>query len=123
MVHETYKEMLALHALSALDGGEERELQEHLETCAVCRLESEQWQATAAALAYVAAPVEPPAQLREQILERIRTEDQTMRSEPAKVLEFSRPTGSTRVALPRFAAIAASIIFIALSAGLIVLWR
>ena len=123
MVHETCKEMLALHALSALDGGEERELQEHLKTCAICRLESEQWQATAAALAYVATPVEPPAELRERILERIRTEDQTVPSEAAKVLEFSRPAESTRPPMPRFAAIAASIIFIALSAGLIVLWR
>jgi anti-sigma-K factor RskA len=123
MVHETYKEMLALHALSALDGSEERELQEHLETCALCRHESEQWQATAAALAYVAAPVEPPAELRERILKRIRTEDQATPAEPARVLEFSRPASPTRAPLPWFAAIAAAIIFVALSAGLIVLSR
>jgi anti-sigma-K factor RskA len=123
MVHESCKEMLAVHALSALDASDQRELQEHLATCDVCRRELAEWQAAAAALAYVAAPVEPSAQLRERILERVRDDDHVDRiSQQANVLNFS-PAGSSRSRWPEFAAIAASIIFIALVTGLIVLWR
>src|ERR1700682_622313 len=124
MAHENCKEMLPMHALSALDGSDQRELQEHLETCAVCRLEFTDWEATAAALVYVAAPVEPSAQLRERILERVRNDDRLARTDETKVLSFtrvSRPLGSR---WPAFAAIAAaSIVFIGLSAAVIILWR
>lgn len=113
-----------MHALSALDGSDQREVQEHLETCAVCRPELAAWRATAAALAYATAPVEPSAHLRERILERIRGDDRVARpAEESKVLNFSRATGSRRSPWPAVAAIAASVIFIALATGLIVLWR
>ena len=49
MVHDDYKEMIPARALSALDAAEERALNEHLENCAECRKELEDWQATAAA--------------------------------------------------------------------------
>src|SRR5450432_2178081 len=115
MVHETCKEMLPMHALSTLDAADQRELQEHLETCAVCRLELTHWQSTAAALAYVATPVEPSAQLRERILERVRSERTVPRTlEQSNILNFSRAAKPTRSRWPAFAAIAASIIFIAL---------
>ena len=123
MAHETSNEMLAMHALSALDAAEQRELQEHLETCAVCRLELEEWQATAAALAYVATPIEPSSQLREQILQRVRGADSPAPSEQSNVLSFSRPAMQPGPRLAPFAAIAASIIFLSLITGLIVLWR
>lgn len=124
MVHETYKEMLAMHALSALDGSDQREVQEHLETCTVCRVELADWQATAAALAYVAKPVEPSAQLRERILERFRSDDAVARSsEQSKVLDFSHAARPSRSRWPAFTAIAASIVFVVLSGALIVLWR
>lgn len=112
-----------MHALSALDASEERELQEHLDTCAVCRLELEEWQSTAAALAYVATPIEPAPQLREKILQRVRSADRPPSSERSNVLSFSQPAMPARPRLPLFAAIAASIIFLAISTGLIVLWR
>ena len=124
MAHETCKEMLAMHALSALDAADQRELQEHLENCTVCSLELEDWQATAAALAYAAEPVEPSAYLRERILERVRGDERVNRiSEQANVLPFSPAAGSSRSRWPAFAAVAASIIFVALVTGLIVLWR
>jgi anti-sigma-K factor RskA len=113
-----------MHALSVLDASDQHELQGHLETCAVCRLELADWQATAAALAYVATPVEPSAQVRERILERVRSDDRVARiSEQSNVLNFSRAAGPLRLRWPAFAAFAASIVFIALATGLIVLWR
>jgi len=124
MVHEDCKEMLAMHALSALAASDQRELQEHLETCADCRLELAAWQSTAAALAYVAAPLVPSAHLRKRILERAGGNEGVARSsEQSNVLKFSRAAGPSHSWWPAFAAIAAAIIFIALATGLIVLWR
>ena len=51
MVHEDYKEMIPARALSALDAAEARALNDHLSDCAECRMEFEEWEATAAALA------------------------------------------------------------------------
>ena len=68
MVHDDYKEMIPARALSALDAAEERALNEHLENCAECRKELEDWQATASALSLAPDPVEPSPQVRERIL-------------------------------------------------------
>jgi len=59
MVHDDYKEMIPARALSALDAAEERVLNEHLENCAECRKELEDWQATAAALSLTLDPSQP----------------------------------------------------------------
>jgi len=124
MVHETCKEMLAIHALSALDKADRLELEAHVDSCVVCRLEFLDWQATAAALAYVAEPVEPSIGLRERILERIREDERVVRSrEQSNVLNFSRPVAPAKSRWLALAALAASIIFIALAVGLVVLWR
>ena len=72
MVHEDYKEMIPVRALSALDAAEERVLNEHLDNCSECRKELEEWQSTAAALAVVADPVEPSPEVRERILGEVR---------------------------------------------------
>lgn len=124
MVHETCKELLAMHALSALDATDQRELQAHLDSCAACRRELQDWEATAAALAYVAPPLEPGANLRQQILDTVRNEHSVARlAEPANVLNFSNVTRTSRSRWPALAAIAASLIFIALAGALIMLWR
>jgi len=123
MAHETCKEMLAMYALSALEASEQSELQQHLEACPVCRLELTEWQATAAALAYVATPIEPSSQLRERILKRVRTEHRTGPPEQANVLKFSRAAVPARRGWLPVAAIAASLLFLALVIGLIALWR
>ena len=72
MVHEEYKEMISARALSALDAAEAQVLNEHLENCAECRKELEDWQATAATLAITADPVEPSPAVRERNAARSR---------------------------------------------------
>src|SRR5689334_24014039 len=72
MVHDDYKEMIPARALSALDAAEEQALGEHLENCAECRKELEDWQATAAALSLTPDPAEPSPQVRERILSEVR---------------------------------------------------
>lgn len=123
MAHETCKELLAMYALSALDQSEQGELQEHLKACPVCRLELAEWEATAAALAYTATPIEPSAQLRERILKGVRAEHPLAAPEQANVLSFSRSPQPARSGWPWFAAVAASIIILALVTGLVTLWR
>ena len=56
MVHDDYKEMIPAHALSALDAGDERALNEHLAECAECRRDVAEWEAVAASLALSADP-------------------------------------------------------------------
>lgn len=77
MKHEDYKEMLALHALDALDDESERRMLEaHLADCADCRAELDAARQASASLAYAAPPVAPAPELRAQILARIKSEPQ-----------------------------------------------
>jgi len=126
MVHESCKEMLAIHALSAVDATERRELQEHLDSCETCRLELAEWEASAATLALAAVPLEPAAGLRERILERVRHDDEDLflRASPQnKVLPFTEVKRSAPSRWPLFGAIAAAILFLGLIVGLVGLWR
>ncbi len=118
MVHDDYKEMIPARALSALDAAEERALNEHLKDCAECRKELEDWQATAATLSLTPDPVEPSPQVRERILSEVRKEVSS------KVIPIR--TASKRNIWSSFGslgAIAAVVLFAALSIGLAVLWR
>src|SRR5215203_196910 len=74
MVHTDYKEMIPARALSALDAAEAQALNEHLENCAECRQELEEWQATAASLSLTADPQEPSPAVRDRILSEVRKE-------------------------------------------------
>ena len=140
--HEEYREMLAAHALSALDVAEARELATHVATCAECRAELETWRDTAAALAYMAPPVEPPAKLRARLLDSVRAqsavkssssiktasqriESQAEESSPAEsnVVPFARPARRVWSTASRVGALAASLVFVALIIALILLWN
>ena len=118
MVHEDYKEMIPVRALSALDTAEERALNEHLENCDECRKELEEWQATAATLAVVADPVEPSPKVRERILSEVRNE----LSAP-EVIPFRSTSRNIWRSFGSLGAMAAVVLFTALIVGLVVLWR
>jgi anti-sigma-K factor RskA len=121
MVHDDYKEMIPARALSALDAAEERVLNEHLENCAECRKELEDWQATAAALSLTADPAEPSPQVRERILSEVRKD---LSSSKPEVIPFrSTPKRNIWSSFGSLGAIAAVVLFAALCIGLAVLWR
>lgn len=147
MGHEDYSEMLAAHALGALDAGERRALEAHLSSCAECRAELDQWQETAATLTYAAPPGEPSPDLRARILQDARshprvkpgasarpasTESSARASEAAeapeaseerKVLPFS-PPARRRWSAPAIAgALAAGLAFAALALSVFLLWQ
>jgi len=120
MVHDDYKEMIPARALSALDAAEERALNEHLENCAECRKELEDWQATAAALSLASDPAEPSPQVRERILSEVRKDLSTT----PEVIPFrSNPKRNIWSSFGSLGAIAAVVLFTALAIGLAVLWR
>ena len=118
MVHDDYKEMIPARALSALDAAEERVLNEHLESCAECRKELEDWQATAAALSLTPDPAEPSPQVRERILSEVR-KDLTANVIPLR----STPRRNVWSSFGSLGAIAAVVLLTALVIGLAVLWR
>jgi anti-sigma-K factor RskA len=94
MKHEDYQEMIALHALDALDDeGERRALEAHLADCADCRAELDAARTAAASLAYAAPPVAPAPELRAQILARIKSEPQE-KADDASRLSASSGNGA-----------------------------
>ena len=118
MVHEEYKEMIPARALSALYAAEAQALNKHLENCAECRKEFEEWQATATALALGSNPAEPSPKVRERILDEVRKDlsDQ-------KVVPFRSTPRSLWSSFGSLGAMAAAVLFTALIVGLVVLWR
>lgn len=118
MVHEDYKEMIPARALSALDAAEAQALNEHLENCAECRKELDDWQAMAAALALGTNPAEPSAKVRERILDEVRKD-----LSEAKVVPFRSTSRNLWSSFGSLGAMAAAVLFTALIVGLVVLWR
>lgn len=118
MVHDDYKEMIPARALSALDAAEAQALNEHLENCAECRKDLDEWQATAAALALGANPADPSPKVRERILDEVRKDV----SEP-HVVPFRATPRNLWSSFGSLGAMAAAVLFTALIVVLIVLWR
>lgn len=135
--------MLAAQALGALDAAEARELEGHLLMCAECRAEAEEWNDTAAMLAYTAPATQPPADLRSRILASARAEGaqgiarqsvkgdrpvvegRTVQSSQgeSKVVPFARPERRAWRAASTITALAASLAFVALIISLVMLWN
>jgi anti-sigma-K factor RskA len=118
MVHEDYKEMIPARALSALDAAEMRALNDHLSECDECRMELQEWEATAAAMAVSAKPMEPSPEVRERLLNEIRRE----LSSP-QVIPFRSATRNIWTSFGSLGAIAAVILVTVLIVGLIMFWR
>jgi anti-sigma-K factor RskA len=118
MVHEEYKEMIPARVLSALDAAEAQALNEHLENCAECRKELDEWRATAATLALTADPVEPSPEVRERILSEVRKDLAS-----PQVLPFRSTPRNIWSSFGSLGAMAAVVLLTALIVGLVVLWR
>ena len=118
MVHEDYKEMIPARALSALDAAEAQALDGHLENCAECRKDLDEWQATASALALGADAVEPSPKVRERILDEVRKD-----LKPPAVVPFPASPRNFWSSFGPLGAIAAVVLFTAFLMGLAVLWR
>jgi anti-sigma-K factor RskA len=119
MVHEDFKEMIPARALSALDAAEARAFNDHLSECDECRMELGEWEATAAAIAVSAKPMEPSPKVRERLLNEVRKELDAV----PQVIPFRSATRNIWTSFGSLGAIAAVILVTALIVGVIVLWR
>ena len=68
---EHVDELIAAHALHALDDDDQRLVEAHLAECERCRAQLREMEDVAAALAYAAPAAEPPPELRARVLEAI----------------------------------------------------
>ena len=124
MEHQEYQELLTLHALGALDASDRREVEDHLQDCSVCRTELIELRDSAALLAHAAPPAEPSADVRARILDQVRREprrEQIASEAPPSVVPFRARTAPNP--WQKALRIAAAIAFVALLAGVIVLWQ
>jgi anti-sigma-K factor RskA len=67
--HDEYREVLALHALGALEPAEAAPLEEHVRSCSMCAGELRDLRDTTAELTWAARPEPPPTGLRRRILD------------------------------------------------------
>src|SRR5207244_145572 len=117
MIHEDYKEMLAPHALDALDTTDVRAFEDHLSACAECRAEVADWRDTAALLAHAATPGAPSDALRARILSAAKQ----ITEASARVVAM--PPRRASNLWPTLLRMAAAVAFIALIGGALWLWR
>lgn len=118
MAHEDYKEMLPALALSALDAAAARALNEHLSECDECRRELADWESTAASIALSADPAEPSPQVRDRIMNAVRSEKQASR-----VVPFPQERRSTWSSFGLIGAVAAAVLIVVLALWLVVIWQ
>lgn len=138
MTHENYKELITANALTALDAADARALAAHLDTCAECRKEMDEWESTAALLAFESQPIEPSNMVRERIIAEVRAESQAagrgnvsqsdsswagQTRVESNVVGFELRKKTRRASFGSYYAIAASIALISLAVSLFVIWQ
>ncbi|HET7856775.1 MAG TPA: anti-sigma factor [Gaiellaceae bacterium] len=104
-MNEELHDLVAPYALDALDDDERAEFERHLAQCEQCRAQLAELQEATTALAYAAEGPEPPAELRERILEAARENG------GAQVIQFPKrpwlgPAAAVAAAVAAVAAIA-----------------
>jgi anti-sigma-K factor RskA len=108
--HEQYTEDLALYALNAIAGEDRAALEQHLATCADCRLELEQLRGDGALLALSTMGPKPPARARQRLLDAVAKESA---APPASRAQDARGTRRSWWGALGWAATAAVIVFAA----------
>ena len=96
MRHEEYKQLLALEAVGALDEEERGALLGHLPSCSECREELRELSDAAASLLYTVAPVQPSAELRANVLTRVRAVDPSEVVASPKAVDPSEARGRAK---------------------------
>lgn len=111
MSHEELQELLALHALDALDPREAAELEAHLATCESCPAELDGLRASAGAIGLAVDPVAPPPDLRARILAQVMEQSPAER----RTAEVIRPPARFWRPVAAIASLAAAAVIVVLS--------
>ena len=106
---EHVDELIAAHALHALDAQDERLVEEHLAGCERCRAQLREMQAVSAAIALSAPAAQPPPDLRDRVMGAVG---------PAVVSSAPEPEQAQRrwSWWPRFSAVAVPVLAVAVVA-------
>lgn len=119
--HQQYQDLLALHAVDALDASEKPLLEAHLATCAECRAALVEWRDVTGALAHAATPIAPSDELRARILAATRAETRPAQT-ASRVVQMPIAPRRSNLWL-NLMRIAAAIAIVGLLVGMIVFWR
>jgi anti-sigma-K factor RskA len=124
MEHHEYQELLELHSLDALDVSAAHLIEEHLGTCAECRQELIRLRDAANLLAHAAPLAAPRPEVRSRVMTSIALEKRReLPASPPSALVLPLKPRAERNIWTIGLRLAAGIAFIALLAGVIVLWR
>jgi anti-sigma-K factor RskA len=82
--HDAFRDDLAAYALGALEKGEAERLRLHLETCEECRRHLRWLEPAVELLPRTVEQLEPPARLRESLMDVVRAESPSAAREPPK---------------------------------------
>ncbi|HYW29098.1 MAG TPA: anti-sigma factor [Gaiellales bacterium] len=110
---EHLDELIAAHALHALDAQDERRVDAHLAECERCRAQLREMQAVSAAIALSAPAAEPPAELRDRVMASIGP------AVVSTVRDDEQPAGRRWAWWPRFSAVAVPVLAVAV-VGLVI---
>jgi len=115
MNHEEAQQLLAAYALDAVDGEERRDLERHLEECARCTVELDDYRGVTSALGNVSQPA--PAELWDRIAARLYDDGAVDPAPRLRVLDAARaPDRPARAVRPRalagLLAVAAAIVVV-----------
>ncbi len=100
--HEQYAEDLALYALDALQGEERARMEQHLGSCAACRLELEQLRGDTALLALSTAGARPPQRARKRLMDAVAREAVSAASYPTLAQKARKDGAPTPMVAPTF---------------------
>lgn len=94
MNHEEFEELASMDALGVLSAEERARLRTHLDGCTECSMAHREFVQAASLLATSLDPVQPPPEVREEVLSIIRNSDPVIEKEPSgQRLLFRRPAG------------------------------
>jgi anti-sigma-K factor RskA len=65
--------LIPAYALDSLEHAEANQVEQHLETCMACRRELAEYEAVTAQLGLAAPDADPPTELKQRLMERVRT--------------------------------------------------
>jgi anti-sigma-K factor RskA len=114
---EHVDELIAAHALHALDPDDERRVEAHVAECEACRAKLRELEAVSGALAYAAPPAVPPPELRDRVLSAVRPVSSSAPAAPADAPPVR--ARRSRSWWPRVAAIAVPVLAVAV-VGLVI---